>query len=81
VYFTFAANPPAEEFEATYRALWAAGQSAAIAAGANLSHHHGVGYSRAPFMRQAIGNGLDVLASVKRALDPKGILNPGKLGL
>ena len=81
VYFTFAANPPAEEFEATYRALWAAGQSAALAAGANLSHHHGVGYSRAPFMRQAIGNGLDVLASVKRALDPKGILNPGKLGL
>ncbi|MEY4081546.1 MAG: hypothetical protein RL430_1976 [Actinomycetota bacterium] len=81
VYFTFAANPPAEEFEDTYRGLWAAGQSAAIAAGASLSHHHGVGYSRAPFMRQALGNGLDVLRTVKKALDPNGILNPGKLDL
>ena len=81
VYFTFAANPPEDEFEQTYRALWSAGQTAAIAAGANLSHHHGVGHSRAPFMRQALGNGLDVLAAVKRALDPNGILNPGKLGL
>ena len=81
VYFTFAANPPEEEFEDTYRGLWAAGQTAAIAAGASLSHHHGVGYSRAPFMRQALGNGLDVLRTVKKALDPNGILNPGKLDL
>ncbi|MEY2767004.1 MAG: linked oxidase, C-terminal domain, partial [Actinomycetota bacterium] len=38
-------------------------------------------YSRAPFMRQALGNGLDVLRTVKKALDPNGILNPGKLDL
>ena len=81
VYFTFAANPPAEEFEATYLAMWERGQNAAIAAGASLSHHHGVGLSRAGFMRAALGNGLDVLRAVKSALDPKGILNPGKLGL
>ena len=81
VYFTFAANPPEDEFEDTYRGLWSAGQSAAIAAGASLSHHHGVGHSRAPFMRQALGNGLDVLRAVKKALDPNGILNPGKLDL
>ena len=81
LYFTFAATPPAEEFESTYRAMWSAGQTAAIATGAALSHHHGVGWSRAPFVRQALGNGLDVLAAVKRALDPNGILNPGKLGL
>ena len=81
VYFTFAANPPEEEFETTYNALWAAGQTAAIASGASLSHHHGVGWSRAAFVRQALGNGLDMLAAVKRALDPNNILNPGKLGL
>ncbi|MFM9082951.1 MAG: FAD-linked oxidase C-terminal domain-containing protein, partial [Actinomycetota bacterium] len=81
VYFTFAANPPAEEFEATYLAMWERGQNAAIAAGASLSHHHGVGLSRAGFVRAALGNGLDVLRAVKKALDPQGILNPGKLGL
>lgn len=81
LYFTFAATPPAESFEETYLAMWQAGQRAAMSAGANLSHHHGVGYSRASFMQQALGNGLDVVRSMKTALDPQGILNPGKLGL
>jgi alkyldihydroxyacetonephosphate synthase len=81
VYFTFAATPPEEEFEQTYLALWNAGQTAALRSGANLSHHHGVGYSRSQFMSEALGAGLDVLRSVKTSLDPQGILNPGKLGL
>jgi alkyldihydroxyacetonephosphate synthase len=81
IYFTFAATPSAEEFESTYLALWDAGQRAALAAGANLSHHHGIGYSRSQYMEQALGTSMQVLRSVKNALDPKGILNPGKLGL
>ena len=81
VYFTFAATPPAEEFEATYLAMWDAGQRAAIAAGANLSHHHGIGYSRGQYMEEALGTSMTVLRSVKQALDPNNILNPGKLGL
>jgi alkyldihydroxyacetonephosphate synthase len=81
LYFTFAAAPPPEEVESTYVALWDAGQRAVLAAGGNLSHHHGVGLNRARFMAEAVGTGLDVLAAVKRALDPAGILNPGKLGL
>ena len=49
--------------------------------GGALSHHHGVGLNRSRFMRDALGPAFDVLAATKAALDPNGILNPGKLGL
>lgn len=81
VYFTFAATPPPEEFEKTYLAMWETGQKAALASGANLSHHHGIGYSRSQYMDEALGTTMNVLRAVKRALDPNNILNPGKLGL
>ncbi|MET0325784.1 MAG: FAD-binding oxidoreductase [Ilumatobacteraceae bacterium] len=81
LYFTFAAAPPPDEVESTYVALWDAGQRAVLANGGNLSHHHGVGINRGRFMADALGTGMDVLAAIKQALDPEGILNPGKLGL
>jgi alkyldihydroxyacetonephosphate synthase len=81
LYFTFAARPPADEREATYVALWDAGTKAVLAGGGALSHHHGVGLNRARFVADALGGGFEVLRSVKDALDPRGILNPGKLGL
>jgi alkyldihydroxyacetonephosphate synthase len=81
LYFTFAATPPPDEIEPTYVALWDAGQRAVLAGGGNLSHHHGVGVNRGRFMAEALGSGHDVLGAIKSALDPNGILNPGKLGL
>jgi alkyldihydroxyacetonephosphate synthase len=81
LYFTFLAQPPAGEIEATYVAMWDAGQNAVLAGGGNLSHHHGIGINRARFMAGALGEGMAVLGAVKQALDPQGILNPGKLGL
>jgi alkyldihydroxyacetonephosphate synthase len=81
LYFTFAASPPEGEFESTYNALWDAGARAILRAGGNLSHHHGVGLNRARFVAEALGSGLGVLRSIKSALDPHGILNPGKMGL
>ncbi|MEY3033704.1 MAG: hypothetical protein RLZ86_326 [Actinomycetota bacterium] len=83
LYFTFAA-PPVEdrsEFDVRYRALWDAGTRAVLSAGGNLSHHHGVGLNRAAYVRESLGGGLDVLNAIKHALDPHGILNPGKMGL
>jgi alkyldihydroxyacetonephosphate synthase len=83
LYFTFAGKPdpsPAAK-DAFYRAVWDAGTRAVLARGGSLSHHHGVGLNRARFVADALGGGLDVLVALKRALDPKGILNPGKLGL
>ena len=81
LYFTFAATPPAELVEETYVALWDAGQRAVLAHGGNLSHHHGVGLNRSRFVHEALGPAFSVLAAIKTALDPSGILNPGKLGL
>ena len=81
LYFTFAATPPADEVDATYVALWDAGSRAVLAAGGNLSHHHGVGLNRSRFVAEALGTSLPVLQSVKGALDPHGVLNPGKMGL
>lgn len=81
LYFSFAARPPSDEIEPTYRAMWDAGQRAVLAAGGNLSHHHGVGLNRSRFVADALGPAFDVLVALKRSLDPNGILNPGKLGL
>ncbi|HEX9993807.1 MAG TPA: FAD-binding oxidoreductase [Acidimicrobiales bacterium] len=81
LYFSFGGVPPAEERDAYYRAVWDAGTRAALSAGAVLSHHHGVGLNRARFVEEALGPAFGVLAAVKAALDPAGVLNPGKLGL
>ncbi len=81
LYFTFAAQVAPEEREAYYVAAWDAGTRAVLANGGSLSHHHAVGLNRARFMPEVLGDGLEVLAVVKAALDPNGICNPGKLGL
>ncbi len=81
LYFTFAAKVEPDERERYYRAAWEAGTRAVLAAGGALSHHHGVGLNRARFVAEALGSGVGVLHALKTALDPKGILNPGKLGL
>jgi alkyldihydroxyacetonephosphate synthase len=81
LYFTFAGQAPADRRDSYYQRLWDAGQGTVLANGGALSHHHGVGLNRARFMHRALGPAFDVLAATKRALDPNGILNPGKLGL
>ncbi len=54
---------------------------AALELGGTVSSEHGVGLARAGYMAEQAGAALEVMRSIKRALDPKGILNPGKLGL
>ena len=84
IYFTLGAVNEGDEARALarYDAAWASGQAAALAAGGTCSHHHGIGLLRAPWLAQELGPvGMDVLRGVKQALDPKGLLNPGKLGL
>ena len=84
LYFTFAGQAggdPADQ-DAYYQAALGAAMAATVAAGGAISHHHGIGLARAPWLRPALGDGaFDTLVALKAALDPAGILNPGKLGL
>ncbi len=48
--------------------------------GGTLSGEHGVGSLKLPFLEQDIGPiSIDVMWGIKKALDPKNILNPGKV--
>src|SRR5690606_37790986 len=40
---------------------------------------HGIGQGKAGFMRAEHGHGVDVMRTIKQALDPVNILNPGKV--
>ena len=51
----------------------------AIEVGGTVTGEHGTGAVRQPYMRAEHGDALDVMRRVKTALDPKGILNPGKI--
>ncbi len=80
IYFTFVGRAGAGGPE-RYDRLWTDALSAALDAGGTLSHHHGVGLLKAPFMSREHGEAMETLRAVKRTLDPKGVLNPGKLAL
>jgi len=81
LYFTFAGKVDADQRDRYYRAVWDAGTAAVLAARGALSHHHGVGLNRSRFVAEALGPAHAVLTATKAALDPRGILNPGKLGV
>ncbi|MCA1566411.1 MAG: FAD-binding protein [Acidobacteria bacterium] len=50
--------------------------------GGTISGEHGIGYVKAPYLDMALGAAtIDAMKSIKRALDPNGILNPGKMFL
>jgi alkyldihydroxyacetonephosphate synthase len=80
LYFTCIFPRALGEEIAQWRAIKNAATNAIMDRGGTLSHHHGVGEDHLPWIAREKGElGLDVLRAIKRALDPAGILNPGKL--
>ncbi len=47
--------------------------------GAAISHHHGAGLARRPYIANSLGSSMQILQRIKKEFDPAGIMNPGKL--
>jgi len=79
LYFTVACGQTPDPIGQWARAKSAA-NAAIRAAGAAISHHHGIGRDHRETYAEEIGPlGVEVLRAVKASLDPVGILNPGVL--
>jgi alkyldihydroxyacetonephosphate synthase len=80
-YFSFAgASDTEDEARSAYSRAWEGAMTAALELGATISHHHGTGQARARWVAGELGGWMSVWKSVKRAIDPAGIMNPRALG-
>lgn len=71
-----------EDREAVRRARAAVRETFALAVelGGTISGEHGIGYVKAPYLEMAVNAPtIEAMKRIKRALDPYGILNPGKM--
>jgi D-lactate dehydrogenase (cytochrome) len=51
----------------------------ALKFGGTCSGEHGVGFGKLKYLRAEHGDALDVMRTIKRAIDPHNLMNPGKL--
>ncbi len=80
LYFTYIFPRALDREIVQWQTIKKAASEAIIAHGGTISHHHGVGEDHLPWIEQEKSAlGIEVLRAIKHTLDPKGILNPGKL--
>jgi D-lactate dehydrogenase (cytochrome) len=61
------------------RAVHAAMVERAITLDGTCTGEHGIGTGKIDFLETELGEAVDVMRAVKRALDPENIMNPGKI--
>src|SRR5215217_4981145 len=81
IYGRFVVPDGGDDALALHDRIWEDGMTAALEAGAVINDHHGVGIKLGPYMRRQHGAAFDAIQRIKAALDPHGVMNPGKLGL
>ena len=75
-------NPPEDAREAVrlHNRVWNTAMTAVMENGGMVNEHHGVGLKLSRYMRRQYGDAWPLLERIKKALDPNGIMNPGKVG-
>jgi D-lactate dehydrogenase (cytochrome) len=61
------------------KALHARMVARAIAMDGTCTGEHGIGMGKIGFLVDELGGAVDVMRDIKRALDPQGLMNPGKI--
>jgi D-lactate dehydrogenase (cytochrome) len=61
------------------KALHARMVARAIAMDGTCTGEHGIGLGKIGFLVDELGDAVDVMRDIKRALDPQGLMNPGKI--
>lgn len=72
-------NPDDPAEIAVAKGLAARMAARALALGGTITGEHGIGFGKLPLMAAEHGEGWAVMGAIKRALDPRGLMNPGKL--
>lgn len=75
-------QPPQDADQALllHNQIWGVAARTNLKYGGTLNDHHGIGFKLGWLMPEQYGATWDALVRIKDALDPLGIMNPGKLG-
>lgn len=75
-------HPPEDARQALilHNQIWADAARVSMANGGVLNEHHGIGVKLGFLMKEQYGPAWKAMQAIKDALDPNGIMNPGKLG-
>lgn len=75
-------TPPEDPEEALqlHNTIWAKAARTSIQHGGVLNDHHGIGFKLGWLMPEQYGDAWPFMQGIKDAMDPLGIMNPGKFG-
>ncbi len=82
IYITYLYRADASPAETSrrWKTLKGAASDAIVRLGGTISHQHGVGLDHLPYLEAEKGGlGMKIIRSICGALDPEGMMNPGKL--
>jgi len=71
--------PPEEEATRIYLPIISIICEETLRRGGSIVHHHGIGKARARWVRDEYGSSYSILETLKKAFDPKGVMNKGTI--